>query len=135
PVAHYLFIGPPSIQPGQTFAMTVVPEDAFGNPFPSGLGTVTFTSTDPLAVLPSFTFPASSGSIQSFAVLASSPAPPFPEREYVIPGFSLGSSGMQTIAIHDPANPAAGGSIAVTVPNLAPEGVKLDLPSSDSDGS
>jgi len=52
PVAQYHLLAPSLVAPGQNFALTVTPEDQFGNPTLNGLVPVSFTSSDPRAVLP-----------------------------------------------------------------------------------
>lgn len=49
---HFLITAPPSVTGGTVFNMTVTASDAFGNSSTSYVGTVHFTSTDGLAVLP-----------------------------------------------------------------------------------
>jgi hypothetical protein len=87
PVAAYQVGAPASVNPGQPFALTVTPVDAYGNPFPDYLSGLRFSSSDPHAVLPGFydftqSTPSSSGA-------------------YTIPGFALPTVGTQSIQVAD----------------------------------
>ena len=87
PVAEYQIASPGFVTAGAPFTISVTPIDAFGNIDPSGLGSVEFTSTDPLATLPSsFDFTQNEAN---------------QDGTYTIPGFQLDSAGEQTISIHE----------------------------------
>jgi fibro-slime domain-containing protein len=111
PVASYLVTPPASTFNGDSFALQVQPVDQFGNPFPTGPGVVTFTSSDPNATLPaSFDFASASPDANGF---------------YTIPGFILVSPGTQTINLAMQGNPAVPGETATTVLNPPPSDLSV----------
>jgi hypothetical protein len=86
PVAGYVLGAPQNVSPGDSFSLSVTPVDQYGNPTFNGLGTLTFQSSDPQAVLPSpFTF--SEGEANSPTV--------------EITGLRLNTSGTQTVGLTD----------------------------------
>ena len=121
PVSQYALLGPSEVVPGQAFSLTVTPEDSFGNPTRSNLGTVSFTSSDPRAVLPPpYTFPSGESSAL--------PAVEGPPGSFAIPGFTLNTSGSQTITLTEQnANPHSA-STTVAVADEPPQNLVLTLP-------
>jgi hypothetical protein len=111
PVASYQIAAPTTVDPGQSFALTVTPVDAYGNPFPSGLTGVTFSSSDSHATLPPYSYDFSENS-------------PSTSGAYTIPGFQLQTLGTQSITLNDveDSTPPASVNIQVSNPQLSAGG-------------
>jgi hypothetical protein len=61
---------------GTAGSFTVTAQDAYGNTLPDYAGTVTFSSTDPLAVLPAdYTFTAADGGVHTFSATLATAGP------------------------------------------------------------
>jgi hypothetical protein len=89
--------GPPSAMASASFPVTVTALDAFGNSTAGYRGTVTFTSTDPLAVLPTnHTFTATDNGKHNFTV-------------------TLNTAGSQTITVTDTTHTGVTGQATVSV--------------------
>jgi hypothetical protein len=112
PVGQYVLSAPSPVDPGASFSLTVTPQDQFGNETLNGVSSVHFTSSDPRANLPpDFTFPSDT-----------------PTATVVIPGFTLNTSGTQTITLTDQSEIPITASIDVQVIDEPPQNLQLSLP-------
>jgi hypothetical protein len=110
-VAHYDIAPVGPVNPGQMFSLQVTPVDANNNLGPTGLGSVSFTSSDLEAYLPG-----------PFNISTA----PTETGTYTIPGFTLNTSGRQTITLKDSVNHLSA-TIPVDVNLLPPTGLELSI--------
>ena len=94
---HFLIRAPAKAKADKAFSITVVAKDSAGKTIKNFIGTVHFTSTDPLATLPSdYTFTAADRGRHRFVV-------------------KLKTLGPRTITVNDVSDPSMRGSKVVTV--------------------
>jgi hypothetical protein len=101
PVADYKVDAPAAVFPGQTFALTVTPVDAYGNPFPDGLTGLSFASSDGQATLPGF-----------YSFSANNPSS---SGAWTVPGFTLSTLGQQSIQLTDGGEVGISTSVSIRV--------------------
>lgn len=117
--AHFTVFTPASATAGTGFNFAVTVVDASNNRVPGYIGTVHFTSTDPLAVLPSdYTFTASDYGAHTFSAT------------------TLNTAGSQTIGAADTANSAINGmSGPITINSAAATHLTVSAPASVAPGT
>jgi hypothetical protein len=116
---------PGPFEVGEAFSVEVMVRDAFGNDATEYLGTIHFTSTDPLAELPEdYTFTAADDGRRSFNVVFRTAASPqqLTVTDTADPALTATLS-REIIAVPPPFNPCADVTCEVPEPTCAADGV------------